>query len=42
MSNKKTTKNKNSLAVKIIALILAGLMVISVATYLLYAIAGIL
>ena len=42
MSNKKKTNNRNSFATKIIALILAALMVISVATTLLYALADIL
>ena len=39
MSNK---NKKNSLATKIIAIVLAALMVISVATYILYAFAGLL
>ena len=42
MSNNKHTQNKKSLIIKIIALVLAALMVISVATTLLYALAGML
>ena len=38
----KNNKNKQALLFRILALVLAGLMVLSVATYILYAFAGLM
>lgn len=42
MTGKKKNRNGTSLAVRVIAIVLSALMVLGIATYTLYAIAGII